>query len=131
MLVFVVSLAMPTILTRKSISYSAPTRLYSPDASVISDPNPPADTFSDSPALVAEVLSRSTRRTDEGEKKDAYLTIFSLNVYLLFEQEQALVTVHRCNEMGGFCREVIQGMETMVSLQNSTSNWHSLMCTRE
>jgi Uma2 family endonuclease len=50
-------------------------------------------------------LSRKTRRIDEGEKKDAYLTIPSLSVYLLIEQELAAVTVYRRTEEG-FTREV-------------------------
>src|ERR1043166_10251430 len=53
-------------------------RFYYPDASVICRPNPQSDSFQDEPAALLEVLSRRTRRIDEGEKKDAYLTIPSL-----------------------------------------------------
>ena len=102
--------------TKIRVRYPTHTRFYYPDASVICDPNPPEDTFQDNPTLIAEVLSRSTRRTDEGEKKDAYLTIRSLDVYLLLDQEQPVVTVHRRNELGGFTREVYQGMETVIPL---------------
>jgi Uma2 family endonuclease len=91
-------------------------RFYYPDVSVVCDPNSPDDSFQDQPALVAEVLSRSTRRTDEGEKKDAYLTIPSLGVYLLVEQDAPLVTVHRRNAQGGFDREVYEGMQTVIPL---------------
>ena len=46
-------------------------RFYYPDTSVICRPNPQTDSFQDEPAVLFEVLSRRTRRIDEGEKKDA------------------------------------------------------------
>src|SRR5437868_14342836 len=46
-------------------------RFYYPDMSVICHPNPRTDSFQDEPAAIVEVLSNRTRRTDEGEKKDA------------------------------------------------------------
>jgi Uma2 family endonuclease len=90
-------------------------RFYYPDASVICRPNPPSDTFQDEPAVIVEVLSRQTRRTDEGEKKDAYLTIPSLSVYLLVEQDSPAVVVYRRTE-SGFNREVYAGMQAVVPL---------------
>jgi len=90
-------------------------RFYYPDASVICQPNPPNDSFQDQPALVVEVLSRKTRRIDEGEKKDAYLTIPTLSVYLLAEQESVAVTVHRRTEQG-FVREAYCGLEAVIPL---------------
>src|SRR5947209_16181890 len=66
-------------------------RFYYPDVSVICRPNPQSDSFQDEPAVLVEVLSKRTRRIDEGEKKDAYLTIPSLCAYLLVEQETATV----------------------------------------
>src|SRR5436309_1405279 len=74
------------------------TRFYYPDASVVCRPNPPEDSFQDNPAALFEVLSQSTRRIDEGEKKDAYLTIPSLRVYALVEQESPTVIVFRRTE---------------------------------
>ena len=53
--------------TKIRVRYATHSRFYYPDASVICDPNPVGDTFQDSPTLIAEVLSRSTRRTDEGK----------------------------------------------------------------
>src|SRR5713226_8382942 len=50
-------------------------RFYYPEAMVVCRPNSPDDSFQDEPAVLVEVLSRKTRRIDEGEKKDAYLTI--------------------------------------------------------
>jgi Uma2 family endonuclease len=43
--------------------------------------------------VVVEVLSPSTRRIDEGEKKDAYLAIPSLTSYVLVEPDFPCVVV--------------------------------------
>src|SRR5713226_6327466 len=45
-------------------------RFYYPDASVVCRSNCHHDSFQDKPVVVAEVLSKSTRRLDEGEKQD-------------------------------------------------------------
>ncbi len=90
-------------------------RFYYPDASVVCQPNPPDDSFQDQPAAIFEVLSRTTRRTDEGEKKDAYLTIPTLRVYALIDQEAAAVVVHRRTEHG-FVREVYEGQRAVIPL---------------
>jgi Uma2 family endonuclease len=90
-------------------------RFYYPDASVICRPNPQTDSFQDEPAVLFEVLSRRTRRIDEGEKKDAYQTIPSLGVYVLVEQTTALVTAFRRTEQG-FVREVYEGLEAVLPL---------------
>jgi Uma2 family endonuclease len=65
--------------------------------------------------VLFEVLSRRTRRIDEGEKKDAYLTIPSLGVYALVEQDTAAVVAFRRGE-GGFVREVHEGLEAVLPL---------------
>lgn len=90
-------------------------RFYYPDASVVCRPNPPDDTYQDDPAAIFEVLLRRTRRTDEGEKRDAYLTIPSLSVYALVEQDSALVTVYR-RTAEGFVREVYEGTDAVLPL---------------
>jgi Uma2 family endonuclease len=90
-------------------------RFYYPDVPVICRPNPPSDSFQDEPAVIFEVLSRRTRRIDEGEKKDAYLTIASLGAYVLVEQDTPAVVVFRRTEKG-FVREVYEGLEAVVPL---------------
>jgi Uma2 family endonuclease len=91
-------------------------RFYYPDASVICRSNPRTDSFQDEPVALFEVLSRGTRRIDEGEKKDAYLTIPSLSVYVLIEQDAPAVIVFRRTEQG-FVREVYEGLEAVVPLR--------------
>ena len=90
-------------------------RFYYPDVSVFCRPNAPTDSYQDEPAAVFEVLSPSTRRIDEGEKKDAYLTIPSLSVYLLIEQDIPAVIVFRRTE-AGFVRDVYEGLEAVLPL---------------
>jgi Uma2 family endonuclease len=90
-------------------------RFYYPDVSVTCKPNPPRDSFQDEPALIVETISRATRRADEGEKKDAYLTIPSLGVYLLVEQESATVVAYR-RTPGGFVQDIYQGLDAVIPL---------------
>jgi Uma2 family endonuclease len=95
-------------------------RFYYPDVSVICRPNPPSDSFQDEPAVLVEVLSKRTRRIDEGEKKDAYLTIPSLCAYLLVEQEAPTVVVFRRTEQG-FVREIHEGLAAVIPLSEIDS----------
>jgi Uma2 family endonuclease len=90
-------------------------RFYYPDASVVCQPNPPDDSYQDHPVVIVEVLSKATRRLDEGEKKDAYLTIPTLAVYLLVEQDSASVTAYRRTDTG-FVGEVYTGQTAVIPL---------------
>lgn len=101
--------------TKVRIQSPTQVRFYYPDAQVVCQPNSPDDSFQDQPTVVVEVLSRKTRRIDEGEKKDAYLSLPSLTVYLLVEQEAALATLFRRSEQG-FVREVHEGMSAEIPL---------------
>jgi len=101
--------------TKIRLGTSAFTRFYYPDASVICSSNPPGDSFQDHLVVLFEVLSRKTRRIDEGEKKDAYLTIPSLCVYALVEQDMPAITAFRRTEKG-FVREVHEGLDAVLPL---------------
>jgi Uma2 family endonuclease len=90
-------------------------RFYYPDASVVCRPNPPDDSFQDEPAAIFEVMSEATRRIDEGEKKDAYLTIPWLGAYVLLEQDRPAAIVYRRTEQG-FHREVYTGPKATIPL---------------
>ena len=90
-------------------------RFYYPDVSVVCDPNPADDSFQDQPVIIVEVLSRKTRRIDEGEKKDAYLTIPSLHAYLLVEQEYAAVSVFRRTDEG-FVHEFYDDLKAVIPI---------------
>ena len=101
--------------TKVRVTLPSQIRFYYPDVQVTCDPNPPDDSFQDRPVVIFEVLSRSTRRIDEGEKKDAYLTIPSLRVSVLVEQDSPAVIVFR-RTPNGFTREVHAGLDAMLSL---------------
>lgn len=101
--------------TKVRVRLTNQTRFYYPDAMVVCRSNDPRGTFQDEPVVVVEVLSKATRRTDEGEKKDAYLAIPSLAVYLLIEQDAALVSAYRRTE-SGFVRELFEGMTNAIPL---------------
>lgn len=97
------------------IRHGGRTRFYYPDVSVICRPNPGTDSFHDRPVLIVEVLSKSTRRYDEGEKRDAYLTIPSLQYYLLLEPDRPHATVYRRVD-ADFAVEVFSGIDGVVPL---------------
>jgi Uma2 family endonuclease len=101
--------------TKIRIQYPTHVRFYYPDVSVTCRPNSQSQSFQDQPTVIVEVLSKSTRRTDEGEKRDAYFTIPTLSVYLLVEQASASVTVYRRRE-DGFARELYDGLDAVVAL---------------
>jgi Uma2 family endonuclease len=101
--------------TKIRINLPGQIRFYYPDASVVCRPNSPTDSFQDEPVALVEVLSHGTRRIDEGEKKDAYLTIPSLSVYVFIEQETAAVTAFR-RTMDRFVPEVYQGLDAVLPL---------------
>jgi Uma2 family endonuclease len=91
------------------------TRFYYPDVSVVCKSNSSDDAFQDEPVVIIEVLSKRTRRIDEGERKDAYMSIPSLCLYIMVEQvEPAVVTWRRT--VNGFVREDIKGMDGVISL---------------
>jgi Uma2 family endonuclease len=91
------------------------TRFYYPDASVVCQPNDPNDSFHDAPVVVVEVISESTRRTDEHEKREAYTAIDSLQVYVMLEQEAAVAVVYRRGETG-FVRQAFAGGDAVIQL---------------
>ncbi|EWH08186.1 hypothetical protein DS2_18628 [Catenovulum agarivorans DS-2] len=51
--------------------------------------------YSETPVIIVEVLSRSTRKLDETKKLVEYLNIPTLQEYVLIEQDFADVTVYR------------------------------------
>lgn len=101
--------------TKVRIRSTRGVRFYYPDAMVVCEFNAPTDTFQDSPVVIVEVLSRSTRRTDENEKRDAYLSIDSLRVYVLVEQSCMAAVVLRRTDFG-FNRELYQGSDAVIEL---------------
>lgn len=90
-------------------------RFYYPDGMIVCESNPQDASYQDNPVVIAEVLSKKTRRIDQGEKLDAYITIPSLKVYLLIEQEKPKVLVYRRTD-SGFVPEVYSGLDAVIPL---------------
>lgn len=97
------------------VRFSSHTRFYYPDTQVVCRPISSDQTFQDEPAVIVEVISESTRRTDEQEKREAYLSIGSLHAYILLEQKSAMATVWR-RHSSGFTAERWAGLDATVPL---------------
>lgn len=104
--------------TKIRVRLSDQTRFYYPDVSIIGSPNPQSDSFQDQPSVIVEVLSDSTRRLDEGEKREAYLTFPTLTHYILLEQSFATATVYERASVG-FDRRVVSGLNESIELPES------------
>lgn len=67
-----------------------------PDVMIICDPDERDDRYiKHSPAIIVEVLSKSTRKFDLTKKKLAYMNLPSLQEYVLIEQDKCEVEVFR------------------------------------
>lgn len=67
-----------------------------PDLQIICDNDTSDDEHvRESPILIVEVLSRSTRRADKTEKRAEYLALPSVQEYVLIEQDVAEIEVQR------------------------------------
>lgn len=69
-------------------------RGYYPDVMVVCEP-PEDEDFETEPCLVVEILSRSTARIDRTEKLEAYLTLPSLQAYVVVAPDRPALAVHR------------------------------------
>ena len=68
---------------------------YYPDLLLSCDPDDRATYYRERPCMIVEVLSESTERVDRREKMLAYLTLPSLQEYLLVAQDTCRVEVFR------------------------------------
>ncbi|MDB5328625.1 MAG: hypothetical protein JWM57_4194 [Phycisphaerales bacterium] len=102
--------------TKVRVRFANHTRFYYPDGMVVCEPNPANDTFQDRPVVIAEVVSHGTRRTDEGEKREAYLAIPTLSAYLLIETGEPRVVVYHRTESGFVARQY-EGLAATIPLE--------------
>lgn len=103
--------------TKVRIQSRGRTYFYYPDVQVVCESNSDDDTFQDQPIVVVEVLSESTRRIDEGEKRDSYLTIPSLHHYVLLEQDRPYARVDSRTESGTFESLIYDGIDSVIDLK--------------
>jgi Uma2 family endonuclease len=95
------------------VPFPTHTRFYYPDGMVVCEPNAPESTYQDRPVVIVEVVSEATRRIDEGEKREAYLTIPTLMAYLIIETDRPRVVVHRRTD-SGFVAEAYEGTDAVI-----------------
>ena len=93
-------------------------RFYYPDATIHCGTLQESVRVIDDPTVVFEVLSESTARTDTGEKRMAYLTIPTLEAYVLVDSAERAVTVWR--QTGeGWAPEVFTQPETTLTFTSA------------
>jgi Uma2 family endonuclease len=88
---------------------------YYPDGMIICVPVPGDALYTDSPSVILEVLSPSTRRNDEVQKLRDYLTIPTLQTYILAETDAPFLTIYRRNG-SAFTRENLSGHDASLHL---------------
>jgi len=101
--------------TKVRIHIGTRTYFYYPDVMVVCDSNADEDTFQDRPVILVEVVSDSTRRVDEGEKADHYLTIPSLQAYILLEPTPAARAFIR-DDTGNFVESIYTQPEDVITI---------------
>ncbi len=89
---------------------------YYPDVMVGCDPRDTHAQFIKFPKLIIEVLSKSTHRVDRQEKFHHYITIPSLEEYVLAEQELQAITIFR--RRTEWQAEVIDYPAALVTLES-------------
>ena len=87
---------------------------YYPDVMVTCDPTDNHEYFRRFPKVIVEVLSPSTERIDASEKLRAYLSIPSLEVYLIISPKEPAITLYR--KATGWQREVIMGKTAQLEI---------------
>ena len=73
---------------------------FYPDVMVVCEDKTGNEYYTESPTLIVEVLSGSTRRMDETTNRTAYPSISSLQEYMLIEQD--FVDVELCSRSDGW-----------------------------
>ncbi len=97
------------------INVSDSTYFYYPDAMIVCNRAGMGASWSERPTVIFEILSDSTRRIDEREKRLAYLSIPGLAAYVLIEQNTQRVLIEHRGE-AGWNREVVEGLDAVVRL---------------
>lgn len=82
---------------------------------VVCDSNADKDTFQDRPVILIEVVSDGTSRVDQGEKADHYLTIVSLQAYVLLEPTPAARAFIR-DDTGNFVESIYTQPDDIITI---------------
>lgn len=104
--------------TKVRVQRREKTYFYYPDVSVVCQSNPDNDSDQDQPVVIVEVVSESTRRLDESEKRENYLTIPSLRVLVLLEQERCAARTYVRGHDGKFREKLYAEADSIVALES-------------
>jgi Uma2 family endonuclease len=74
------------------------TSFFYPDIMVVCDTDDEDEYYQNSPKLIIEILSKTTRKNDFTTKMMSYFNITSLEEYVLIEQDLCQVTVYKKTE---------------------------------
>lgn len=88
---------------------------YYPDGMIVCDPTDSDDRFCERPAVVLEVISESTRATDEREKRDTYHRLPSVQAYVRIEQHRPEVVVEQ-RTLAGWRLHRFGGLDAVAEL---------------
>lgn len=88
---------------------------YYPDGMIVCDPTDADDRFCERPSVVFEVISESTRTTDEREKRDTYHRLPSIQAYVRIEQHRPEIVVEQRSARGWRVRR-FAGLEAMAEV---------------
>ncbi len=83
-----------------NFSYLGTNYFYYPDGMIVCDPTDVDEQFCERPAVVFEVISESTRLTDEREKRSTYHCLPSIQTYVRIEQHRAELVVEQRTARG-------------------------------
>ena len=81
-----------------AIKVKVGTKFFYPDVMVVCNEDGKNAYYTETPVIIIEVLSKSTRRMDETAKKFAYQSLATLKEYVLIEQDFVDVEVCRRSE---------------------------------
>ena len=97
------------------LNISGSSYFYYPDAMIVCNRTGLGASWCERPMVIFEILSESTRSTDEREKSTAYLSVPDLAAYVMIEQEtQRIIIEHRVPT--GWSRELVEGADAIVRL---------------
>lgn len=90
--------------------------MYYPDVMVSCRPEDRTEQSVRNPKVVIEILSKSTQHIDRREKAMTYQRVEAIEEYVLIEQEQPRIIVHRRAE--GWSPKLISGMDAQVTFRS-------------
>ncbi len=94
---------------------------YYPDISIFCGPIDLVDErndIADNPLVLVEILSDSTRHFNRGDKKHQYMTLPSLQEYIIVEQSRALVDVYWRNPQGKWQYDTYLNIDDVVLINS-------------